>query len=291
LKVFSREESRFYRTAVITAVEVFEGRGFEYLHLPLCEPLSVQEKALGELSKNSLAFRDFESGELYALRLDFTTQVVRHVSLIGPESLPLKYYYFGSVFEYTSKLTQKEEAGVEVIGDPSITADWEVIAVLWEFLRRLGKEDLIVSIGHVGIVKGILNRLPPEKRDSVKEAFKEKNITFLREAFPGDSTVPNLVLRQGGFEVLGELNSLNLVKEAEELEEVGRLLEKEGVRFIFDLSEVRDFPYYSGILFEIFQRDKGYPVGGGGRYDGLSGIVEEDFPATGGVIYLSKLVP
>jgi len=291
LKIYTREESEFYRTAVITAVEVFEKRGFNYLYLPVWEPLSIQEKALGELSRNSLTFRDFETGDPVALRLDFTTQVVRYVSLLRERNFPIRFYYVGPVFEYTSRLDQKEEAGVEIIGDRSLKADCEVIIVLWELLNKLGFDDLTVSVGHTSVVETILLEVEQSKKNEVKTAFREKNITFLSTIFGQDSTPTNLVIKQGGYEVLEDLENYNLQEVALQLEEVGKTLEAEGVDFIFDLTEVRDFPYYSGIVFEIFHKRMGSPVGGGGRYDRLSAIVGEEFPATGGAVYLSKLVP
>ena len=119
----------------------------------------------------------------------------------------------------------------------------------------------------------------------------EKNITTLREFFGGREEVAELVLLQGGEEVLEILQGQVSEKVMEELKKAGEYLSRKEINFLYDLSEVREFPYYSGLVFEIFHRDVGSPVAGGGRYDRLSKVVGNDFPATGGAVYLSKLIP
>ncbi len=284
-----RGGSEFYRKAVLKAVEVFEDRGFTFIDLPISEPLYVQEKALGELSKNSLTFRDFESGELMALRLDFTTQVVRQVSLMKEREFPLMFYYVGKVFKYTSSLEEMPEAGVEVIGDSSIDADIKVIEALHAFLTHLGFQELTVIMGHVGVVESLTRGM--EKKEKIKRAFREKNLTSLRELFNGREEIAELVLKQGGEEVLYTLEGKAERSALEDLKKAGKHLREKGINFLYDLSEVREFPYYSGLVFEIFHRDIGSPIAGGGRYDKLSRVVDDNFPATGGAVYLSKLTP
>ncbi len=281
--------SEFYRNAILKAVRVFEDRGFTFIDLPISEPLSIQEKALGELSKNSLTFRDFESGELMALRLDFTTQVVRQVSLMREREFPLLFYYTGKVFKYTSSLEEMPEAGVEIIGDSSLDADIKVIEALHAFLTSLGFKELTVIMGHVGVVESLTKGM--EKKEEIKRAFREKNLTSLRKLLNGREEIAELVLKQGGEEVLDALRVEGSSVALEDLRKAGKHLREKGINFLYDLSEVREFPYYSGLVFEIFHRDIGSPIAGGGRYDKLSRVVDDSFPATGGAVYLSKLTP
>jgi ATP phosphoribosyltransferase regulatory subunit len=53
-----------------------------------------------------------------------------------------------------------------------------------------------------------------------------------------------------------------------------------------DLGAIRDFDYYTGIIFEGYGPDLGRPVAQGGRYDGLLGRFGRPAPATGFVVQL-----
>ncbi len=293
MKTYTEKEPEFLKTALLRAVEVFEKRNFRFTDLPLCEPYRLQEKALGTLSRNSLTFRNFESGEIMALRLDFTTLVVNQVIQRGTVESPQRYYYFGKVFRYTDRLEEHPEAGIEIFGDSSVEADASVIEAIFSYVKSLGLEDIIVSVGHVGIVEKLLEEVEPQLREETRRYFIEKNITSLSEVLrlPQGITAGDLILSQGKEEALKLLEKLGLEKIAQELNEAGRYLSKEGVEFIFDLIEIREFPYYSGIVFEVFYRELGSPVAGGGRYDRLVTTLGGSFPATGGAVYLSKLIP
>jgi len=293
VKVYSGEDSEFLKTALLRAVDIFEKRNFRYLDLPLCEPYRIQEKALGKLSRDSLTFRDFESGEIMALRLDFTTLVVSSRISNGKEEGVERYYYFGKVFRYTDTLEEHAEAGIEVLGDGSVDADASVIEAIFSYVRSLGLEEVMVSVGHVGIVEKILQEVEESRRDEVRRLFIEKNISSLSKwiSLPRGIGAEDLLLAQGGEEVLRLLGRLGLEEVAESLHQIGRFLQKEDVSFIFDLTEIREFPYYSGVVFEVFHRDVGSPIAGGGRYDRLVKTLGGNFPATGGAVYLSKLAP
>ena len=58
---------------------------------------------------------------------------------------------------------------------------------------------------------------------------------------------------------------------------------------LLDLSEIRGFDYYTGIVFEGFTANLGYEICGGGRYDHLIGRFGEECPSTGFAIDIEKL--
>lgn len=287
-RILTLEESNLLKKAILKASEVFESWGYDYLKLPVFDHYEVHRRALGEKSKDVLVFKDLSEGSLVALRADFTIQVLRSVSFFKIWHYPLRVYYFGTVFSSLGKTYEKFQAGIELIGVREVEGDAEVIAAVHEYLKGLGLKEITVAVGHVGIVRSILSRVEEEKRELFKRAFMEKNLSFLRSALGGPAS--ELPLAQGGDEVLGLLGELGLEREREELEELGRLLSQEGINFIYDLSEVREFPYYTGIVFEMFVPSIGVPIAGGGRYDELSKLYGGDFPATGGTVYVDRLV-
>ena len=76
-----------------------------------------------------------------------------------------------------------------------------------------------------------------------------------------------------------------------ELREVHRLLTDHGVgaRVNLDLGAVRDFDYYTGVIFEVFAPGAGTPLAVGGRYDGLLQRFGEPWPATGLVVFVDRV--
>ena len=53
-----------------------------------------------------------------------------------------------------------------------------------------------------------------------------------------------------------------------------------------DLGAIRDFDYYTGVIFDGYGLDLGRPLAQGGRYDHLLGRFGRPAPATGFVIHL-----
>ncbi len=287
-RIMTFQESNLLKRIVFKACEVFESWGYDYLKLPVFDHYEVHSKALGEKVKEAVVLKDLSGGDLIALRADFTAQVVRSVSFFKVWHFPLRVYYFGTLFSAGGGTYEKFQTGIELIGVPDIEGDAEVISAVYSFLKSIGLKDLTVSVGHVGIVEKVLSRFGGD-REGIREAFKEKNLSILRAAF-GEGPESRLPLAQGREEVLNLLEELGLEAEKEELSQLGRLLSEEGVDYVYDLSEVRDFPYYTGVVFEIFTPRLGLPLAGGGRYDRLSEVYGEKFPSTGGTVYVDNLM-
>jgi ATP phosphoribosyltransferase regulatory subunit len=58
----------------------------------------------------------------------------------------------------------------------------------------------------------------------------------------------------------------------------------------FDLTLVSHMNYYTGILFEVYAKQVGFPIGNGGRYDGLFQKFGKNTSATGFAVRLDRLV-
>src|SRR2546430_8321506 len=73
-----------------------------------------------------------------------------------------------------------------------------------------------------------------------------------------------------------------------ELARVRELLVAHGIGdvVVLDLGAIRDFDYYTGVIFEGYGPDLGRPVTQGGRYDGLLARFGREAPATGFVVQL-----
>lgn len=282
-RFYSLEESNLVKEIFKKAVKIFEAFGYDYINLSHFEPYEFQELTFGEGSKEAITFKDSYTKESFGLRLDFTTQVVRTISHLRNVKLPERVYYFGKVFSLDRRGFEKLQTGVELIGEKSILADFEVIQVLTEFLKSLGLKDLKVILSHAGIVRKVA-----DEREELLRTFSERNLEALKEVLGND--IKFFVEVSKNPEVLNFLEKYDLEKEKEELLELGKLLEEFGIDYAYDLGEVRNFPYYTGVIFEIYELKSGKALAGGGRYDNLSKIYGKEYPATGGAVYLERLL-
>ena len=74
--------------------------------------------------------------------------------------------------------------------------------------------------------------------------------------------------------------------------EIYRLLEIYGVadKITFDLGLIRDFEYYTGMVFEAYATGVGYSLAGGGRYDNMLKDFGAACPATGFALGIERIL-
>ena len=282
-RFYSLSEANLIKELFTKASQIFESYGYEYVNLSHFEPYEFQELAFGEKAKEALTFKDTSTKETLSLRLDFTTQVVRTVSLLHNLKLPERLYYFGNTFSLSGESYEKLQAGLELLGVPNIKGDLEIIEILYRYLRSLGFKNLKVIISHAGIVQKLTGGDQEKRR-----AFYERNYEELRSILKEKAqTFLKVTEREEGLSVLRELG---LEREVKTLTDFGKALREKNIPFLYDLCEVRDFPYYDGIIFEIYDEDSKRSLAGGGRYDNLTKLYGKEIPATGGAIYLEKLL-
>ncbi|MCM3041383.1 ATP phosphoribosyltransferase regulatory subunit [Paenibacillus motobuensis] len=241
-------------------------------------------------------------GTTMVLRSDMTTPIARVVSsLLKEEPLPLRLSYHANVFRTIEEEAGKEaefyQTGVELVGDDSAEADAEVVALAVASLQAAGVSSFKIALGHVGFLNGLLEEAIPGRED-VQQELKDR---LLRRDFVGyreilarldlsagqrDELAGILKLR-GGKEVCCEalvLSNNSLVQSSiEYLSAVWEALEDFDVarHVIIDLTMIGDFSYYTGLIFEGYAADIGFPVCGGGRYDKLLQQFGRPAPATG----------
>ena len=76
------------------------------------------------------------------------------------------------------------------------------------------------------------------------------------------------------------------------LADIYGLLQSYGIdRYVtFDLGIIRDFEYYTGMVFEAYTSGLGYPICGGGRYDRMAGSFGREQPATGFALGIERVL-
>lgn len=245
-----------------------------------------------------------------ALRHEMTTPIARLVSSrLQDYPLPMKLSYISSVFRYEQTQTGRQcefyQAGVELIGSASASADAEIIALAIKGLLRSGLTDFQLCLGQVEFVSGIMEQyqLPSDKKDKLKALMEGRNLVeFTRLvdeldiAANAKKVLKKLPLLNGGEELLKSAYDLALNEQSrralDNLSEIYQLLKAYGVaEYVrFDLGIIRDFNYYTGMVFEAYTPGLGFPLCGGGRYDHLLADFGSACPATGFAIGIERIL-
>ena len=261
---------------------------------PIVEDERVFLRAVGAESdigsKEMYAFDD-RGGDRIALRPEGTAGVVRAYVEHGMASRPhpLRLWYLGPFFRYdrpqAGRYRQLWQFGVELIGDPSASADVEVIDLERFFYAELGLTDLTLRINSIGT---------PETRRRYEEALRDHFTPHL-ETLSRDSQrrLDTNVLRildskedeaheavRSAPEILDYLED----EDRAHFEEVRAYLDALDIPYVVDPRIVRGLDYYTRTVWEFEPRDGGsqLAVGAGGRYDGLIQLLGgQPTPATG----------
>jgi ATP phosphoribosyltransferase regulatory subunit len=289
-------------------ITTFEAWGYGMVATPLVEPLDTVATGVGG-DRQTLLFRFMDAdGSLLALVGERTVSVARVVATQLREGpFPLRLCYAGPVLRNQPPLGGRRretlQAGCELIGTSSLAADAECVALAAEALARAGLEGVQIDVGHADFLPGLLEGVGLDRpaRERVLGALSDRDLVAVEQALDGTpvgEAERALLLRfpalRGGREILeAAAQGLRARRPRRVLEELGRLwdlLMAHGLEghLHLDLGAVRDWDYYTGPTFELFSGELGFPLGTGGRYDGLLGRLGLPLPATGFVLHVDR---
>ncbi len=280
--------------------------GYREVRTPTLEYADVMD--LAQEGGVGRAFRLFdEHGQVLVLRPDLTIPVARMVAgRYADHTGPLRLSYVGIVARPArpgrAQGIEERQAGVELIGVEGPAGDAEVVALLVSALRALGIDDVQVSVGDVGLVRAAISGLGVDDATlrRLEAAVRARDLITWREVSEGSGLpaeardiLASLPTRRGGREVLTDIaREIPSTGEAcRRLGEVIDLLEAHEVadRVVVDLGVLRDWGYYTGVVFEGYAPGVSRPVALGGRYDALLGRFGVDRPAVGVGVLLDPL--
>lgn len=241
-------------------------------------------------------------GQALVLRSEMTAPVARVVaSLLKDEPLPLRLSYHANVFRAIEEEAGREaeffQTGVELVGDDSPEADAEVVALAISSLQAAGVKSFKIAMGHVGFLNGLFQEvLPelPEAQEELKSHLLGRDYVSFRETLrrldlteAQKNELDGLLRLRGGKEICGqalELSNHPLARHSiDHLCKVWEVLVSYGVsqHVLIDLTMIGDFSYYTGMTFEGYAAELGFPVCSGGRYDNLLQQFGRPIPSTG----------
>ena len=271
--------------------------GFVQWEGPALEPTELYTKKSGpEIVGQLFNFTDKGEREV-ALRPELTPSLARVVAAHDREfKKPLKWFSIPHCFRYEKqqrgRLREHYQFNADIIGEASLEADVEMIALCVDLLRGFGfgANDFVVRISDREFWIDFLRQqnVPEEKWQETLQIIDKS------EREPREKTAAKLgSLAEPAFKILdGEGRS-------EKLERVVEALRGRGLAdFVqIDLGIVRGLAYYTGIVFEAFDRGgKLRALAGGGRYDNLISHLSDgalSLPAIGfamGDVVLAELI-
>lgn len=268
---------------------------------PTLEPLELYKEKSGEEIVSQL-FNFVDKGKrAVALRPEMTPSLAR-LAGVKANSLkrPVKWFSIGEQFRYErpqkGRLRSFYQFNADILGEPGVGADAELVACLVHSLRGFGLGQLdfkirlsdrhlwVLFLEHWGVVNAdqapvlsIMDRMhrmdSEQLRVALKAYFKESADSFIDQL--------NQLLELKDFDGLCQyFNSLScsdglkdrIESRLEDWATLIELLQSMGVAdyIQIDFSIVRGLAYYTGFVFEAFEASgEGRALAGGGRYDDL----------------------
>ena len=305
VKDFGPQQAEELRRVEEELLEEFSRWGYKRVITPLFEYLDTITIGLGEeLKSKVMKFVDPSTGDIVALRPDITPQIGRIVATrLRDKEHPLRLCYSGRIVRFEEKGSGKEreifQAGCELIGEKSPECDAETISLAIKSLQKLGLKNLVLDIGHSGILRSIFSRLG-DLESEFREALKSKQfeiISSILKKSTFDKETTKLIIDFCNLEndpkLLKKVKAKSIFKkEITELEKVLAIVDeyKLNCDLTIDIGDIRGFNYYTGITFEIISPDAASPLLIGGRYDSLVNKYGYDAPATGFAIDMEELL-
>ncbi len=298
---------------------VFEKYGYEQIQTPSMEYLSVLTGKYGDEGER-LMYKVLNSGDYLAgvegpwesrsltpkicekaLRYDLTVPFARYVANKRNElALPFKRYQIQPVWRadrpQKGRYREFYQCDVDAVGSRSLQFEAEFVLIYDEALSRLGFLDFTVHVNHRKILTGISRVVGAEHKltdlctamdkldkigvDGVKKELSERGIENFEKILPilHGIDVNELKNWADGDEAVEEgLQELNEIYSYLQITSPGR------AKLKFTPSLARGLNYYTGPIFEVTINGGGVgSVGGGGRYDDLTGAFGwKDLPGVG----------
>jgi histidyl-tRNA synthetase len=285
------------KVSVRNGFEEYDGPIFEYLRI-------FQIKSGNEIVEQLFSFTDRGKREI-AIRPEITPTLARMVNQrINSLPKPIKWFSIPRLCRaerpQKGRLREFFQWNVDMIGVNDILADAEVIFCALDYLQAVGltPDDIVVRISSRKLLAAFLKRIgiPEELLDSLYIVLDKKDKipldTFRHMLY---EHVPNLEVADK-IENFMEIQTVSKVKKivetnaeleqaTDELSELMLWLNRIGVGNYckFDPGIVRGLAYYTGIVYEIYDKaGELRAIGGGGRYNNLlRDFGGPDVPATG----------
>lgn len=285
--------------------------GYHAIETPTFEFFDIFSREIGTTpSRDLYKFFDRE-GNTLVLRPDMTPSIARCVAkYYGDEECPVRLCYMGNTFinnhSYQGRLKENTQLGAELVGDNSVAADAEILALVVDSLRAAGLKEFQIGVGHMDFFHGLMQaaEIEEEMEQDFITLISNKNFfgveelvdslhlsTELKELF---SMLGNLCMTDDMMSRAKELSAGYpiILKALERLDSLMQVLSCYGVeKYIsIELGMLSTYHYYTGIIFSGYTFGSGEPIVKGGRYDKLMDYFGKHAPSIGFAVVIDQLL-
>jgi histidyl-tRNA synthetase len=274
--------------------------GFQELETPSVESLALYRVKSGEeIGKEVWAFVD-KGGREVALAPETTPSLARvFAERAKSEPLPVKWFTVSKLWRYeepqAGRTREFTQFNLDILGVAGVEAEAEILAAAALLLDSVGAEGLYafrLSDRHLADALGAhFGATDTDRFFRALDRYRKESASVLRGELAGsgipdpriDELLPLLAecadkplpLSKAG-PLLDRLEALRLPGRGADglahLQRLRELLPRQGLSelVLFDLTVVRGLAYYTGVVFEAFDRTGEHrAMFGGGRYDQL----------------------
>ena len=292
--------------------------GFVEYDGPPLEPLDLYTRKSGDEIVGQLYTFTDKGGREVALRPEMTPTLARMVAAkANALRKPIRWFSVPQLFRYErqqkGRLREHFQLNVDIVGEASVAADAELLAVAIDVMRAVGltSRDVRARVSDRKLLTAVLSQVGVKKAElpavfaAIDKTGREpREVTFGKV----EKAVASKEARSGVSRILAssaDINALaaefrhspDVMETVTHMREYLNFLDALGVGdwIDFDLSIVRGLAYYTGKVFELFDAKGEFrAICGGGRYDDLlSTIGGVDLPALGfgmGDVVLTELL-
>ncbi len=277
--------------------------GFRLMEPSPIEMLQTLEAKSGAAVREEVYhFRD-KGGRDVGLRFDLTVGLTRYVVSNRGLPLPVKVGAFSGMWRYDEPQHGRYrwfyQWDAEIFGASSADADAEIVEFTSTLFDRLGLKGASIEIGDrkvieefirsrlgvsdYGKIMVLLRAVDKLERKTVDEVLKEYGEKGL------DPETLSRLTEFGGLKgeperIIGSLADRGLRQTEALIRLVDALKARRVPNVTLSMGVVRGLDYYTGIVFEVFGKEKRNlgALAGGGRYDALPEVFgRKDIGATG----------
>lgn len=291
--------------------EVFSLYGFQEIMTPVFEYFDIFNAERGSVASRYMYKLFDRDGETLVLRPDFTPAIARCASkYFGQGTLPIRLCYIGNTYVntvgYRGQLKETLQAGAELVGDPTVEANAEMLAMIIDLFRKVGLKDFQLEVGDVRYFGGLLAeaKINDEIRQELRSCIANKNHFGLEELLTEYRIADDLsrvLLRLPHMfgapeDILAEADALTYNptarKATRRLRALYECMKQYGMeRYItFDLGMLGAQDYYTGVIFKGYTYGTGDHIVTGGRYDNLLEQFGKSAPSIGFGISVDTLL-
>ena len=277
--------------------------GFSFMDPSPIESLETLETKSGPAIRDEIYYFTDKGKREIALRFDLTMGLTRYVSSQRSLKLPIKISSFGGVFRYDEPQKGRyryfHQWDLEIYGKKTIETDAELIEMTSRLFDSLMLHNIVIDINHRNLVESFIvqvfdsssSELISDMLHAIDKTAKKPRDVIIAEfvAKEYDSTKLNKILDfaqlHGTISDIKSQIDTSKLQSWDELELLFTSLENRGISNIrINFGIVRGLDYYSGMVFEVFDKNsKLGALAGGGRYDALTAAFGRDDIGAAGV--------